>query len=231
MHELLLLSQPIPPPHHSNLLSILAGLTAMQPIPVLEKHLLFKPNRSPSSINAGRVVGGAQDVQAQKTSGGGGTGQGQQGGQELYFMKLVGECVASGEEQKTGKRRGEDAGDDDGEKGEKKEGEDVVMNGSDEKQNAEIEVSAQKFIGRKLLEYDNNIYIYLQHTTNLNPKPPSIDTTPPAPASSSAPGKWVLQFRDLPEVARQRPVTSRLIADTPITSGDPMAFMTALDYR
>lgn len=43
-------------------------------------------------------------------------------------------------------------------------------------------------------------------------------------------GKWVLQFRDLPEVARQRAVTSRFIADIPITSGDPMEFMKALDY-
>lgn len=42
--------------------------------------------------------------------------------------------------------------------------------------------------------------------------------------------RWVLQFRDLPEVARQRAVTSRLIADIPITSGDPMKFMKALDY-
>lgn len=42
--------------------------------------------------------------------------------------------------------------------------------------------------------------------------------------------RWVLQFRDLPEVARQRAVTSRLAVDIPITSGDPMEFMKALDY-
>lgn len=42
--------------------------------------------------------------------------------------------------------------------------------------------------------------------------------------------RWVLQFKDLPEVVRQRAVTSRLIADIPITSGDPMGFMKALDY-
>lgn len=42
--------------------------------------------------------------------------------------------------------------------------------------------------------------------------------------------QWVLQFRDLPEVARQRAVTSRLVADVPVTSGDPMEFMKALDY-
>lgn len=42
--------------------------------------------------------------------------------------------------------------------------------------------------------------------------------------------RWVLQFRDLPEVPRQRAVTSRFIADIPVTSGDPMEFMKALDY-
>lgn len=42
--------------------------------------------------------------------------------------------------------------------------------------------------------------------------------------------QWVLQFRDLPEVARQRGVTSRLVADVPVTSGDPMEFMKALNY-
>lgn len=42
--------------------------------------------------------------------------------------------------------------------------------------------------------------------------------------------RWVLQFKDLPEVARQRAVTSRLVAEIPITSGDPVEFMKALDY-
>ena len=42
--------------------------------------------------------------------------------------------------------------------------------------------------------------------------------------------RWILQFRDLPEVVRQRAVTARLMADIPITSGDPMEFMKALDY-
>ena len=41
----------------------------------------------------------------------------------------------------------------------------------------------------------------------------------------------MIQFRDLPEVVRSRPVTSRLMADIPIASGDPVAFMQAMDYR
>ena len=43
---------------------------------------------------------------------------------------------------------------------------------------------------------------------------------------------WTLQYRDLPEVVQpgRRQITSRLMADIPIISGDPMQFMKALDY-
>ena len=43
---------------------------------------------------------------------------------------------------------------------------------------------------------------------------------------------WTLQYRDLPEVVQpgRRQITSRLMADIPITSGDPVQFMKALDY-
>ena len=43
---------------------------------------------------------------------------------------------------------------------------------------------------------------------------------------------WTLQFRDLPEVVQpgRRQVTSRLMADVQISSGDPIEFMEALDY-
>ena len=43
---------------------------------------------------------------------------------------------------------------------------------------------------------------------------------------------WTLQFRDLPEVVQpgRRQITSRLMADIPISSGDPIEFMKALDY-
>lgn len=41
---------------------------------------------------------------------------------------------------------------------------------------------------------------------------------------------WTLQFRDLPEVAGRRPVTSRLIYDLELRDGDPLAFMSELDY-
>lgn len=52
MHELLLFAQ-IPPTQHSHLLSILAGIAAMQPQPFLERHLVFKPSRTPGSSRSG----------------------------------------------------------------------------------------------------------------------------------------------------------------------------------
>ncbi|KAL8868530.1 MAG: hypothetical protein Q9174_004931 [Haloplaca sp. 1 TL-2023] len=42
--------------------------------------------------------------------------------------------------------------------------------------------------------------------------------------------KWTLQFRDIPEAGNRRPVTTRLVADIPISSGDTAAFMMAMDY-
>lgn len=44
------------------------------------------------------------------------------------------------------------------------------------------------------------------------------------------PEKWTLQFRDLPEVAGRRPVVSRLVADYPIQTKDPVSFMSVLGY-
>ena len=56
-----------------------------------------------------------------------------------------------------------------------------------------------------------------------------IQSTTPTEGDSQT---WTLQYRDLPEVVQpgRRQITSRLMADIPITSGDPMQFMKALDY-
>ena len=56
-----------------------------------------------------------------------------------------------------------------------------------------------------------------------------IQNTAPTDGDSQT---WTLQYRDLPEVVQpgRRQITSRLMADIPITSGDPMQFMKALDY-
>lgn len=59
--------------------------------------------------------------------------------------------------------------------------------------------------------------------------PPTIATELQEETNAAA-TKWTLQFRDIPEAGNRRPVTLRLMADTPITAGDPMAFMKAMEY-
>lgn len=51
MQELLLFGE-VPLARHDYVLSVLAGITAMQPKPILEKHLVFKPNRPLASVRA-----------------------------------------------------------------------------------------------------------------------------------------------------------------------------------
>jgi len=79
MHELLLHAA-IPSSRHEQVLSILAGVAAMQPIPILEKHLIFKPSRPPpSGGKAGPQQGQAGQMKAL---------QGQMHG-DLFYLKLV----------------------------------------------------------------------------------------------------------------------------------------------
>ena len=62
MHELLLFGS-VPSARHPQLLNVLSGLTLMQPSPLRsERHLVFKPNRSPNTVASSLKVGGAQDV-------------------------------------------------------------------------------------------------------------------------------------------------------------------------
>lgn len=62
MHELLLFAS-VPARQHDDLLQQLAGLTAMQPNQVFERHLIFKAHRKPGYTNTFRS-GGSQDVHA-----------------------------------------------------------------------------------------------------------------------------------------------------------------------
>jgi mediator of RNA polymerase II transcription subunit 18, fungi type len=86
MHELLLFAS-VPPSRHTQLLKILAGISGMQPIRVIERHLLFKPKRRPESVS-GVQVGGSQGIQNPQAA-----VQGQVG--ELFYMQLVGEVQES----------------------------------------------------------------------------------------------------------------------------------------
>lgn len=169
MHELLLFGQ-IPSSQHDQLLNILAGVAAMQPVPILEKHMVFRPNKAAGSALPVQV-GNAQDIQKSQVQ----ALQAQVQG-ELFYIQLVADVAD--------KILGEDI----------QEGADVDM------ERNEVE------------------------------KPEVAPNAVESDKKSTKPERWTLQFRDLPEVARQRPVTSRQISDVPITSGDPMKFMSALDY-
>lgn len=84
MHELLLFGQ-VPSSRHEQVLSILAGIAAMQPQPFLEKRLVFKPAKlppGPRPSHAGAVQGvpnqQIQAIQAQ-TQG------------DNFYLQLVGD--------------------------------------------------------------------------------------------------------------------------------------------
>ena len=80
MHELLLHAS-VPAHRHDQILSILAGIAAMQPIPILEKHLIFKPSRPPSVTGKAGPQQGSQAGQMKAL-------QGQMYG-DLFYLKLV----------------------------------------------------------------------------------------------------------------------------------------------
>jgi mediator of RNA polymerase II transcription subunit 18 len=194
MHELLLYGQ-VPAIRHTQLLHILAGIAATQPQPILETHLVFKPNRTPGS-GTQKQVGGAQDIQKTTRA----TTDSQ--AQELYYMQLVADVY-----EDEGKTTVADDADEVG---------DMILNGD-----GGIELGVIEASGQVPLSTGYGIASTMQANEHSHADPPSS-----FPASQ----QWTLQFRDLPETSRHRAVTSRLITDTPITSGDPLRFMAALDY-
>jgi mediator of RNA polymerase II transcription subunit 18 len=88
MHELLLFGQ-LPAARHGQLLNVLAGLSAMQPKRVIERHVLFKPTREPVELAVVRGAGaGTKDGQAQPKKKQQQQQQPQQTG-DLYHTHLV----------------------------------------------------------------------------------------------------------------------------------------------
>ena len=182
MHELSLFGQ-VPSWRHEQVLKILAGIAGMQPQRVLERHLIFKPSRSPTQ--RGGQVGGSQGVQAAQIQ----ALQGQMHG-DLFYLQLVGDISPGffGQGETIGMTTNP---------------QDVVM--SDGHEDGPLE-------GQSLSDG-------ISHANGIKP-------------ASRPPGRtWSLQFRDLPEVAGRRPVTSRLMADITITSGNTLSFMEALGYQ
>ena len=88
MHELLLHAS-IPRSRHTQLLNIFAGISAMQPAPVLEKHLVFKPNATGQGDAKGAAAGktGMQTVEQKKLHE---TAKG-----DLFYLQVVGEGKVS----------------------------------------------------------------------------------------------------------------------------------------
>ena len=81
MHELLLFGQ-VPATQHDLVLKILAGIAAMQPQPLGERHLIFMPTKSPTAntqVGAKQGVQGSQ-VQALKSQMHG----------DVFYLQLVG---------------------------------------------------------------------------------------------------------------------------------------------
>ncbi|KAL8672030.1 MAG: hypothetical protein Q9224_007596, partial [Gallowayella concinna] len=86
MHELLLHGS-IPTSRHHQILSILAGITAMQPQPFHEKHYIYKPTR-PISRTTTTQIGGSQAVQSKQNNPMQTAMQGAMQG-DLFYLHLV----------------------------------------------------------------------------------------------------------------------------------------------
>lgn len=85
MHELSLYGQ-IPPSRHNQVLQILAGVAAMQPREVIERHLIYKPVRFATHR---AQIGGSQAIQSQKVN------TQAQAPKELFYMQLVCDVLQS----------------------------------------------------------------------------------------------------------------------------------------
>jgi len=83
MHEYSLHGQ-VASSRHTQLVHVLAGISAMPPVPVFERHLVFKPTVMPTKQAA--QVGGSQAIQdAAKLA----ARQAQAASTDVYYVKLV----------------------------------------------------------------------------------------------------------------------------------------------
>lgn len=82
MQELLLFGQ-VPLARHDYVLSVLAGIAAMQPKPILEKHLLFKPSRPLASVRASSAIAAVRQQGVSTSS------QLQAPPGDLFYLKVV----------------------------------------------------------------------------------------------------------------------------------------------
>ncbi|KAL8822720.1 MAG: hypothetical protein Q9170_008389, partial [Blastenia crenularia] len=237
MHELLLHAS-VPTSRHTQLLSILSGIAAMQPLPFHEQHMIYKPIRP--ATKPVTQVGGSQAVQSNPMQAVQGAMQG-----DLFYLHLVEDLV--------GKEGGREM-----EVKEKTDG-DVEMDVGDVGREMGGVIEVRVSFPQNYYINLPSIYISLTYCTSpplnassqpRNLAPPSIfhlhdlhfllllphhltsSQNPPQTSKPPNPSKkpLILQFRDIPEPGSRRPVTSRLAADIPLTTDDAPAFMSALDY-
>ena len=99
MHELLLFGQ-VPATRHAQLLSILAGLCAMQPQHTTEHHVLFRPTTIPEVT--GPAKGGSQGVPAAQKSAAVQVKEGRNSNTDVFYVRLVRDVVVAveGDERK-----------------------------------------------------------------------------------------------------------------------------------
>lgn len=80
MHELLLYGQ-VPAGRHDQVLKILAGVAAIQPRRIVERRIIYKPQREPDEPGSNLRRGGTQAVGVKQTK--------QTAAPALYYTKLV----------------------------------------------------------------------------------------------------------------------------------------------
>ena len=222
MHELLLHGA-VPSNRHGQVLSILAGIAAMQPQPLHERRLIYKPTRpvTPPWMQ----VGGSQAVQSKQMN----PMQTVQGAiqGDLFYLHLVEDLVVDSQGKGDMERKKDE---------EKTTGSEMMDSGDGGDEVWTSPFSNCLFISHKscfmiisiIFSFKSNTTRgnHLILTTHTQQHQPSLPTS----HSTAKPQNWTLQFRDIPEAGNRRPVTVRLIADVPITAGNPEAFMSALEY-
>jgi mediator of RNA polymerase II transcription subunit 18 len=80
MHELLLYGQ-VPSGRHDQVLKILAGVAAMQPLRVLQRCILYKPQREPEEPGLNVRRGGTQNIAVKQAK--------PAAAAALYYTKLI----------------------------------------------------------------------------------------------------------------------------------------------
>ena len=235
MHELLLHGA-VPTQRHTQVLSILAGIAAMQPQPFHERHLIYKPTRP--VIRASMHVGGSQAVQTKQVN----PMQAVQGAiqGDLFYLHLVEDLAGKGNCKGDMERKDD----------EEKMMESRMMDGIDRgdevctfsslSMSSPMIQSLQLSILQSLLYHvelpkhplhvRHNVLSYLTYHHLQQQEPPSTPFPNSSSTSTTPTTKWTLQFRDIPEAGIRRPVTTRLMADVPITGGNAASFMSALEY-